>query len=111
MDEDLLLDTDIQIPSVKELSIDLEFPYDDYKTFRRFLEIFPNLINLTLDTEESFIHAFLQDDDQFVKVALGRIEHLDINFRHKSKSLTDEEIRRLFPKLKEFNKHYDQQSG
>ena len=43
MNDDVLSDTSLQIPSVKELHICLPSPFTDYKAFRRFLEIFPNL--------------------------------------------------------------------
>ncbi|CAF4510454.1 unnamed protein product [Rotaria socialis] len=113
MNDDVLADTSLQIPSVKELRIDLSSPFKDYKAFRRFLQIFPNLISLKFQTEQSLLHDILQheQEDKFIKTALARIEQLDIAFEDEKKPWTDAEIRQLFPKVKNIVKQYTREFG
>ncbi|CAF1569609.1 unnamed protein product [Rotaria magnacalcarata] len=108
MNDDVLADTSLQIPSVKELHIDLWSPFKDYKAFRRFLQFFPNLISLRFKSERSFLHDILQheQEDKFIKSTLARIEQLDITFEDEKKSWTDAEIRRLFPKVKQYTRGF-----
>ncbi|CAF0809366.1 unnamed protein product [Rotaria sp. Silwood1] len=82
MDEDLLLDTSLQIRSVTKFCISLWSPFNDYKTFRRFVQLFPNLICLELDIELSLLHDILkhEQEDKFVKTLLARIEQLNITW-------------------------------
>ncbi|CAF4298034.1 unnamed protein product [Rotaria sp. Silwood2] len=113
MSEDLLLDTSLQIPSVTKFCINLWSSFNDYKVFRRFIQIFPNLICLELDIELSLLHDILkyEHEDKFIKIALARIEQLDITHRDAKNILTDAEIYYLFPNVKNLVKHNCCDSG
>ncbi|CAF1210800.1 unnamed protein product [Rotaria sp. Silwood1] len=102
MSEDLLLDNSLQLPTVTKFCISLWSPLNDYKTFRRFIQIFPNLICLELDTDQSLLHDILkhEHEDKFVKIVLARIEQLNINYMDEKNTLTDTEIYYLFPNAK-----------
>ncbi|CAF3822933.1 unnamed protein product [Rotaria sordida] len=113
MSEDLLLDNSLQLPTVTKFCISLWFPFNDYKIFRRFIQIFPNLICLELDIEPSLLHDILkyEHEDKFVKTILARIEQLNITYMDEKNTLTDAEIYYLFPNVKNLVKQNCYDSG
>ena len=73
-------DIDLQIPSVTKFCINVCYQHIDYKIFRRFLHLFPNLISLELDLQQPLLHDILkhEHEDQLIKIVLARIEQLEI---------------------------------
>jgi hypothetical protein len=102
MNEDLLFDTSLQISSVTKFCVTVWLERIDYKTFHRFLRLFPNLVDLELDIGHPLLHDLLKhkNEDGLVEIALARINQLKIISRHESDRLTDADIHYLFPKVK-----------
>lgn len=100
--EDLLSDTSLKIPSVTKFCIDVCSQEVDYKTFRRFLNLFPRLVELELNHSYPLLHDVLkhEHEDNLVETVLIRIEKLEIIDWHQSETLTAEEIHYLFPNVK-----------
>jgi hypothetical protein len=75
MSEDLLLDTSLQILSVTKFCVNLWSQCFDYKTFLRFLRLFPNLIDLELNIQHPFLHDLLKHkhENDLVETILARI--------------------------------------
>lgn len=99
--EDLLSDTSLQIPSVTKFCINLWSQGVDYKTFHRFLCLFPDLVGLELDLQHpSFLRELLKykHEDNLLGIMLAHIRQLNITSWHQNDTLTDTEIRCLFPK-------------
>jgi len=109
MNEDLLLDTSLQISSVTKFCVAASFERIDYKTFYRFLRLFPNLVDLELNIGHPLLHDLLKhkNEDGLVEVALARINQLKIISWHESDTLTDADIHYLFPKVKNIVKPED----
>ncbi|CAF0967212.1 unnamed protein product [Didymodactylos carnosus] len=103
VNEDLLFDTTLQIPSVTQFCHFTWSQYDNYKTFRRLLSLFPNLICLELDIEQSILRDILTlaHKDDLVKTLFANIEQLKISdFHHEAKPLIDAEFHHFFPRVK-----------
>ncbi|CAF1462369.1 unnamed protein product [Rotaria sordida] len=76
VNEDILFDTTLQIPSVTEFCFFIWTKYDNYKTFRRLLALFPNLVYLELGTtacDKSTKHKFKMCPLQWTYKAVGTI--------------------------------------
>ena len=54
MNEDLISDISLQLPSITKFCFLLGSQYDDYRIFRRFLHLLPNLIYLQMYIGRTF---------------------------------------------------------
>jgi len=100
MNEDLLSNISIQLPSITKFCFLLRSQYDDYKIFRRFLHLLPNLVYLQMYIGRSLFREILSDEheDNFIRNALIRIKLLQmVPFYDEKNVLTNEEIHCLFP--------------
>lgn len=102
LDKDLLSNTDLAIPSVTKFSIHVCRQRVDYKTFHRFLRLFPNLVDLELSLGQPLLGDVLRhkNEDDRVGTACTRIIQLKIGQLHKSDRLTEAEMYSLFPNVK-----------
>ncbi len=103
MSEDLLSDTSLQISSVTKFCIDLSSQCVDYKTFYRFICLFPNLVSLELSISRSpLLHDLLKHkhENSLVETILARIDQLKIICWHRDDKLSDAEIHYLFPNFR-----------
>ena len=80
MNEDLLLDTSLKLPSVTKFCVTVCSQPTDYKTFHRFLRLFPNLVDIELNVNESLLHDLLKhrNDDDLIRITLTRITELNV---------------------------------
>ncbi len=101
LDENLS-DNSLQILSVTKFCVNLWSECVNYKTFCRFLCLFPNLIGLELNIQHPLLHDLLKHkhEDDLVETLLARINQLKITSWHRKDKLTDAEIHYLFPKAK-----------
>jgi hypothetical protein len=109
MGEDLLLDTNLQITSVTKFCVSVWSQYDDYRIFRRFLHLFPNIVDLELDIEHKNLFNVLKHayEDDSIKTVLARIKQLSISFCNGIGTLANADIQYLFPNAKRLVKRYD----
>lgn len=101
LNEDLLSNTTLQIPSVTKFYVSTQQQRVDYKTFHRFLRLFPNLGDLELDIGQPLLRDLLKHkhDDHVAETAFARIDHLKIDNWHETDTLTDADIHNLFPNV------------
>ncbi|UJR36600.1 hypothetical protein I4U23_029320 [Adineta vaga] len=106
--DDLLVDTNIQLPSVRKLCIRKWSEVDDHRTFQRLLRLFPNLIDLELYDEQNLFSELLQHtyEADFVKNVLTRIKQLKIEMDWDITALTHKEIDVLFPNAEKLIEDY-----
>ncbi len=100
MNEDLLSNISLQLPSITKFSFLSRLQYDDYKIFHRFLHLLPNLIYLQMYIGRSLFREILthEHEDSFLKNALMRIKLLQmVRFYDEKNVLSNEEINCLFP--------------
>ena len=102
MNEDLLLDTGLQLPSVTKFRIRIRNQRVDYNTFHRFLRLFPNLVDLELDTNDSLLQDLLEhrNDDDLIQTLSNRVNRLHVVSWYETDTLTEVDIRDLFPRIK-----------
>jgi hypothetical protein len=105
MNEDLLLDTSLQLPSVTKFCVTVCSQPIDYKTFHRFLRLFPNLVDIELNIDESLLHDLLKhrNDDDLIRITLTRITELNAISKGGSDTLNQTDIRDSFPRLRAIN--------
>jgi len=100
MNEDFILNISLQLPSITKFCFLLPSQYDNYKIFRRFLYLLPNLIYLQMYIGRSLFREILSHEyeDNFVRNALIRIKLLQmVHFYDEKNVLSNEEIHYLFP--------------
>jgi hypothetical protein len=100
MNEDLLSNISLQLPSITKFCFLLRSQYDDYTIFRRFLYLLPNLVYLQMYIGRSLFREILshEHEDNFIKNALSRIKLLQmVRFYDEKNVLSNEEIHCLFP--------------
>ena len=101
MHEDLISNLSLQLPSITKLCFLLRSQYDDdYRVFRRFLHLLPNLVYLQMYIGRTLFREMLsgEDNENFVSNALKRISVFQmVRFYDENNILNDEEIHDLFP--------------
>jgi hypothetical protein len=100
MNEDLLDDRTLQLPSVTKFSLLSTSYHDDYRTFCRLLDLLPNLNSLQMIIGRPLFRQILAHEyqDTHVRKQCLRIKLLQmIRFFDEKTVLTDEEIHYLFP--------------
>ena len=104
--EDLLSDTSLKIPSVIKFRIVVWSQQIDYKTFRRFLYLFPNLVDLELSIQYPLLRDILKyaNEDKLTETVLGRIIKLNIMYWNHEDTLTDAQIYYLFPNVRSLDR-------
>lgn len=102
LDEDLLSNTEVQIPSVTKFCIRVYRQRVDYKTFHRFLCLFPNLVDLELSLGQPLLGDVLQHkhENNRVVTACTRINQLNIRQLHESDGWAKVDMHYLFPNVK-----------
>jgi hypothetical protein len=88
--------------TVTKFRVHLWSQYLDYKIFRRFLCLFPNLVALELDIQGTFLHDLFKHphEDALITTIFARIDQLKITSGDETDTLTDAEIHCLFPNVK-----------
>jgi len=105
INEDFLSNISLQLPAITKFSFLLRSQYDDYKIFRRFLYLLPNLIYLQMYIGRSLFREILshEHEDIFIKNILTRIKLLQmVRFYDEKNVLSNEEIHCLFPNAQIF---------
>jgi hypothetical protein len=98
MNENLLSNNNLQLPSITKLCFLSRSQYDDYRIFRRSLYLLPNLVYLQMYIGRSLFREILTHDDDFIRMALSRIKLLQmVRFYDEKNVLSNEEIHCLFP--------------
>lgn len=100
MNEDFLSNHTLHLPSITKLCFLLQSQYDDYRIFRRFLHLLPNLIYLQMFIGRSLFREILshEHEDNFIRNALNRIQFLEmVRFYDEKNVLSNEELHCLFP--------------
>ena len=100
LNEDLLANATLQLPSITKFCLKSLTQYDDYRTFHRLIHLLPNLVTLQMYIGRSLFRQVLanEHDDASVKTALARIDFLHmVRFYDEKNVLTNEEIYSLFP--------------
>lgn len=100
LNEDLLSNLSLQLPSITKLCFLLRLQSDHYRIFRRFLHLLPNLVYLQMYIDQILFREILahEHDDDSVKGALTKIKLLQmVRFYDEKNKLSDEETHWLFP--------------
>jgi hypothetical protein len=100
MNEDLISNISLQLPSITKFCFLLGSQYDDYRIFRRLLHLLPNLVYLQMYIGRTLFREILshENEDDFVRNSLMRIEVLQmVRFYDEKNVLSNEEIHCLFP--------------
>jgi len=98
MNDDLLSNLTLQLPSITKFCFLSSSHSDDYFVFRRFLYLLPSLISLQMYIGRNLFREILSDNNQSIRQALNRIQLLQmVHFYDEKSVLTNEEIHSLFP--------------
>lgn len=100
MNKDILLNLNLQLPSITKLCFLLPSQSDDYRIFRSFLYLLPNLIYLQMFIGRILYREILshENEDLSLRNSLNRIKLLQmVRFYDEKNVLSNDEIHCLFP--------------
>ena len=98
LSEDFISNLTLQLPSIIELSFLLRSSLDDYRIFRRFISLLPNLIHLQMYIGQTLFQKISLSDDPFIRHMLMKIQILRmVHFYDERDKLSNDQMHELFP--------------
>lgn len=99
MNDDLLANLTLQLPSITKFCFLSSSHTDDYPVFRRFIYLLPNLVSLQMYIGRNLFRQILSDNNNSsIRERLNHIQLLQmVRFYDEKSVLTNEEIQSLFP--------------